>query len=59
MKAAGRAFLTGPPETVGTFSAVGPAAENGIFKEHLVKGRELMGRRKRPPFFFNYFGIGE
>jgi hypothetical protein len=57
MKAADHAFLTGPPETA-RFLPLGPAAENGIFKEHLVQGRGLMGKRSGL-LFDNYLGIGE
>lgn len=57
MKAADHAFLTGPPETA-RFLPLAPAAENGIFKEHLVQGRGLMGKRSGL-LFDNYLGIGE
>jgi hypothetical protein len=58
MKAAGRAFLTGHPKPSARFLPLAPAAENGIFKEHLVRGRGQMGRRSSL-LFDNYLGIGE
>jgi hypothetical protein len=58
MKAAGRAFLTGHPKPSARFLPLAPAAENGIFKEHLVRGRGQMGRRSSL-LFDNYLEIGE
>ena len=57
MKAAGRAFLTEPPETVGTFSAARPGSREWHFQRTLGAGPRTDGKGGAASFLIIISGL--